>query len=75
MGISFVSKVAPPRFQGLMQSGWLLSIATGNKLLFVGSALWGRIDLYMLWGIFIICCIVSAIFIFSIMKRLEKVAM
>ena len=74
MGISFASKVAPPRFQGLMQSGWLLSIATGNKLLFVGSALWGRIDLYMLWGIFIICCIVSAIFIFSIMKRLEKVA-
>ena len=74
MGLSFVSKVAPPRFQGLMQSGWLLSIATGNKLLFIGSALWGRIDLYMLWGIFVICCIISAIFIFSIMKRLEKVA-
>lgn len=74
MGLSFVSKVAPPRFQGLMQSGWLLATATGNKLLFIGSALWGRIDLYMLWGIFIICCIVSAIFIFSIMKRLEKVA-
>ena len=74
MGLSFVSKVAPPRFQGLMQSGWLLATATGNKLLFIGSALWGRIDLYMLWGIFILCCIVSAVFIFSIMKRLEKVA-
>jgi len=74
MGLSFVSKVAPPRFQGLMQSGWLLSTATGNKLLFIGSALWGRIDLYLVWGIFIICCIVSAIFIFSIIKRLEKVA-
>lgn len=73
MGLSFVSKVAPPRFQGMMQSGWLLATATGNKLLFIGSALWGRIDLYMLWGLFIICCIVSAIFIFSIMKRLEKV--
>ncbi|MDL2255129.1 MFS transporter [Parabacteroides sp. OttesenSCG-928-G06] len=74
MGLSFVSKVAPPRFQGMMQSGWLLATATGNKLLFIGSALWGRIDLYMLWGIFIICCVISAIFIFSIMKRLEKVA-
>ena len=74
MGLSFVSKVAPPRFQGLMQSGWLLATATGNKLLFIGSAMWGRIDLYLLWGLFIVCCILSAIFIFSIMKRLEKVA-
>ena len=71
MGLSFVSKVAPSRFQGLMQGGWLLATATGNKLLFVGSLLWGRIDLYMLWGIFIICCLLSALFIFSVMKRLE----
>lgn len=72
MGLSFVSKVAPPRFQGLMQGGWLLATAVGNKLLFVGSLLWNRIDLYLLWGVFIICCIVSALFIFSMMKRLEK---
>ncbi len=73
MGLSFVSKVAPPRFQGLMQGGWLLATAVGNKLLFVGSALWGRIDLYILWGVFFICCMISATFIFSMMKRLEKV--
>jgi len=73
MGLSFVSKVAPPRFQGLMQGGWLLATAVGNKLLFVGSLLWGRIDLYLLWGVFFVCCIVSAMFIFSIMKRLERV--
>ena len=73
MGLSFVSKVAPPRFQGLMQGGWLLATAVGNKLLFIGSLLWGRIDLYMLWGVFFLCCIVSALFIFSMMKRLERV--
>lgn len=73
MGLSFVSKVAPPRFQGLMQGGWLLATAVGNKLLFVGSLLWGRIDLYLLWGMFFVCCIVSAMFIFSMMKRLERV--
>ena len=71
IGLSFVAKVAPPRFQGLMQGGWLLATAIGNKFLFVGSLLWGKIELYMLWGIFIICCILAAIFIFSIMKRLE----
>ena len=72
MGISFVSKVAPSRFQGLMQGGWLLATAVGNKFLFVGSLMWNRVDLYMLWGIFIICCVLSALFIFSIMKKLEK---
>lgn len=72
MGLSFVSKVAPPRFQGLMQGGWLLATAIGNKLLFVGSLMWGRIDLYMLWGIFLICCVISAMFIFSILRRLEQ---
>lgn len=73
MGLSFVSKVAPPRFQGLMQGGWLLATAVGNKLLFVGSALWNRVDLPVLWGVFFVCCMTSAAFIFSMMKRLEKV--
>ncbi|NCB83208.1 MAG: MFS transporter [Bacteroidia bacterium] len=73
MGLSFVSKVAPPRFQGLMQGGWLLATAVGNKLLFIGSTLWGRVDLYILWGVFFICCMISATFIFAMMKRLEKV--
>lgn len=71
MGLSFVSKVAPPRFQGLMQGGWLLATATGNKLLVVGSVFWGKLELWQLWAIFIACCLLSAVFIFSIMKRLE----
>ncbi|MBP6978090.1 MAG: MFS transporter [Bacteroidales bacterium] len=72
MGLSFVSKVAPSRFQGLMQGGWLLATAVGNKLLFIGSDFWGKLELWQLWLIFIVCCLLSAIFIFSIMKRLEK---
>ncbi len=72
MGISFVSKVSPSRFQGLMQGGWLLATAVGNKLLFVGSTLWEKIDLWQLWAIFVLCCIISAVFIFAIMKRLER---
>ena len=73
MGLSFVSKVAPPRFQGLMQGGWLLATAVGNKFLFVGSDFWGKLDLWQLWAIFVVCCLLSAVFIFSIMKRLETV--
>jgi len=73
MGLSFVSKVAPSRFQGLMQGGWLLATAVGNKLLFVGTLMWDKVELWQLWLVFIVCCLVSAGFIFSILKRLEKV--
>lgn len=74
MGLSFVSKVSPVRFQGVMQGGWLLATAVGNKLLFVGSVMWGLIAVWQVWSIFIVCCLVSAAFIFSIMKKLEKVS-
>lgn len=72
MGLSFVSKVAPSRFQGLMQGGWLLATAVGNKLLFVGGLLWNSVELWQLWLVFIVCCLASAAFIFSIIKKLES---
>ncbi|SHF95955.1 proton-dependent oligopeptide transporter, POT family [Mariniphaga anaerophila] len=72
MGLSFVSKVSPARFQGLMQGGWLLATAVGNKLLGIGSYFWDRLELWQLWAIFVVCCLASAAFIFSIMKRLER---
>uniref|UniRef100_UPI0032164F1C peptide MFS transporter n=1 Tax=uncultured Draconibacterium sp. TaxID=1573823 RepID=UPI0032164F1C len=72
MGLSFVSKVSPARFQGLMQGGWLLATAVGNKLLGIGSYFWDKIELWQLWTIFVVCCLISAAFIFAIMKRLER---
>ncbi|PKL85799.1 MAG: MFS transporter [Ignavibacteriae bacterium HGW-Ignavibacteriae-1] len=72
MGISFVSKVSPPRFQGLMQGGWLGATAVGNQLLFVGSFMWMRIEVWQVWAIFVVCCMISAVFVFSIMKKLEN---
>ena len=74
MGISFVSKVAPPKLKGLMMGGWFVATALGNKLTEVGSAFWGELPLVTVWSIFIVLCIVSAIFMFVMMKRLEKVA-
>lgn len=73
MGLSFVSKVSPTRFQGLMQGGWLLATAVGNKLLGVGSFFWDKIEIWQLWAIFVVCCLISAAFIFAIMKRLERI--
>ncbi|HPF50154.1 MAG TPA: peptide MFS transporter [Draconibacterium sp.] len=72
MGLSFVSKVSPARFQGLMQGGWLLATAVGNKLLGIGSFFWDKIEIWQLWAIFVTCSLLAAAFIFTIMKRLEK---
>ena len=74
MGISFVSKVAPPKLKGLMMGGWFVATAAGNKLTEVGTKLWGDLPLIYVWGIFVVLCLLSALFMFVMMKRLEKVA-
>ena len=73
MGISFVSKVAPPKYKGLMMGGWFVSSAIGNKLVGVGGYLWGDLPLIAVWGVFIGVCVVAAVFMFAMMKRLERV--
>ncbi len=72
MGISFVSKVAPPKYKGLAQGGWLAATAVGNYLVAIIGYLWGGMQLWMLWGILVVCCAISAIFLFSVMKKLER---
>ena len=74
MGISFVSKVAPPKYKGLMMGGWFGATAIGNKLVSVGGYLWGDLPLWAVWTVFIAVCLAAAIFMFVMMKRLEKVA-
>lgn len=72
MGLSFVAKVAPPQYKGMMQGGWLAATAIGNLLVGVMGSLWEKVSIYMFWGILIICCLLSALFIFSIIKKLER---
>lgn len=74
MGISFVSKVAPPKYKGMMMGGWFVATAIGNFLVSVGGFLWGSLPLWMVWTVFIVLCLLSALFMFAMMKRLEKVA-
>ncbi len=71
MGISFVSKVAPPKYKGLMMGGWFVATAIGNALVAVGGFLWGGIPLWIVWTVFIVLCLLSALFMFSMMKKLE----
>ncbi len=73
MGISFVSKVAPPKYKGMMMGGWFVATAIGNQLVVVGGLLWGAVPLWACWSVFMVVCLVAAVFMFAMMKRLEKV--
>ena len=72
MGISFVSKVAPPKLKGMMMGGWFVATAIGNMLVAVGGLLWGGLPLWIVWSVFIVLCLISAAFMFAMMKRLES---
>ena len=71
MGISFVSKVAPPQYKGMMMGLWFVATALGNILVSVGGFLWGELPLWLVWSVFVAVCLIAAIFMFSIMKKLE----
>lgn len=71
MGISFVSKVAPPKLKGMMMGGWFVATAIGNALVSVGGFLWGGLPLWLVWSVFIVLCLLSALFMFVMMKKLE----
>lgn len=73
IGISFVTKVAPPKYKGMMMGGWFVATAIGNFLVAIPGWLWGN-SLVVVWGVLMVICLLAAAFIFSILKRLNKVA-
>ena len=73
IGISFVTKVAPNKYKGMMMGGWFVATAIGNKLVSIPGHMWGM-DLTIVWGTLMVICLVAALFIFAIIKKLNKVA-
>ena len=74
IGINFVSKVAPPKYKGMMMGGWFVATGIGNYLTSIPGLLWEKTSLTVIWGVLILLCFISFIFIMLIMKRLEKVS-
>jgi len=72
MGISFVSKVSPPRYKGTMQGGWLAATAIGNALAGFIGYFWDRWEIWQFFLLLIAVCFISAALIFSVMKKLER---
>ncbi|MBR6345856.1 MAG: peptide MFS transporter [Bacteroidales bacterium] len=71
MGISFVSKVAPPKYKGLMMGLWFAATAVGNYLSSIPSMLWDRVPLWINWSVLMLLCVISGIVMFAMLKKLE----
>ena len=74
MGLSLVSKLAPPRLAALMMGGWMLSTSIGNKLSGVLASLWDTYDYKQ--NFFMVNCIIvlgAALAIFFMLKWLSKI--
>ncbi len=74
LGLSFVSKVAPPHLQGLMQGSWLAATAVGNSILFIGGLLYTSVPIWACWLVFVIATGLSMLVMLSMVKWLERVA-
>lgn len=74
IGISFVSKVAPPHLKGSAQGGWFAATAIGNYAVALVALLWAVVPLWAFWLVLVVFCLLSAAFIFSVLKKLEKAA-
>ncbi|OFY39250.1 MAG: symporter [Bacteroidetes bacterium GWF2_40_14] len=74
LGISFVSKVAPPQYQGVMQGGWLSATAVGNQLLFVGAILYESVPIWLTWTLFVVACLISMTTMLIMLRWLERVS-
>ena len=73
LGLAFVSKVAPPHMQGLMQGFWLAATAVGNALLFVGGWLYLHTPMWATWFVFVAACGLSMLVMLSMVRWLERV--
>ena len=71
MGISFVTKVAPPRLKGLMMGLWFASTAIGNYLSSIPGLLWNAVPLWANWAILMALCIIAGVIMFAMMKKIN----
>lgn len=71
MGISFVSKVAPPKYKGLMMGCWFAATAIGNYLSSIPALLWEKVPLWANWTILAALCFLAAVIMFALLRKIE----
>ena len=72
MGLSFVSKVAPPSIRGLMMGGWFGATAVGNYLSGAIEPLWHRWPHSQFFGFLVLTSLFAGLLLRLVLNRLKK---
>jgi len=74
MGLSLVSKLAPPRLTSLLMGGWFLTMSLGSKVAGLMTSSWGKFpDKRVYFLIWFAAGIVGGVLIFSRIKSLNSI--
>jgi len=71
MGISFVSKIAPPKYKGLMMGLWFAATGIGNYLSSIPGLLWNSVPLWANWAVLMVLCVIAGIIMFAMLRKIE----
>ncbi len=71
MGLSLVSKVAPPRFRGVMMGGWFVATGLGNKLTQI-AVFWTEWKHSTFWLVLSGAAMVMAVVLLVLLRPLRK---
>jgi POT family proton-dependent oligopeptide transporter len=72
MGLSFCSKVAPPRFRGLMMGGWFAATAIGNYLSGAIEPLWNKLPHSRFFFLLVISSLFAALLLRLVLKSVNE---
>lgn len=72
MGLSFVSKVAPPKMKGLLMGGWFGATAVGNYLAGFVGRYYQEWELWQFFSLLIICALIAAVMLLFVLKKLKR---
>lgn len=74
IGLSFVSKLSPPRLTALMMGGWFLATSLGGKIAGVMTSFWDDFtDKKIFFGILFVAATIGGVLIYSKLKSLNQI--
>ena len=72
VGLSLVTKLAPPKHVGLFMGGWFLATAIAEKVAQVFGAWWGKMPPFDYFTMFVVMCAVGALLMALLIRPLKR---
>lgn len=74
IGMSFASRIAPVRHQGLCQGLWLATTALGSLCVWLAPLLYNSWPLWACWAVLLAVALISTTVMFAMVHWLERIA-